>query len=41
MEKGKIIYPEIKDYTSHNAKRLTVAEIKEILLKLDEVNKFL
>ncbi len=34
MEKGKIIYPEISDYTSHNAKRLNIEETIETLLKL-------
>ena len=41
FDQGREIKQENKEYTSHNAKRLTVAEIKEILLKLDEVNKFL
>ena len=41
FDQGREIKQENKEYTSHNAKRLTVAEIKDILLKLDEVNKFL
>ena len=40
FDQGREIKQENKEYTSHNAKRLTVAEIKEILLKLDEVNKY-
>jgi len=41
FDQGREIKQENKEYTSHNAKRLTVPEIKDILLKLDEVNKFL
>ena len=41
FDQGREIKQENKEYTSHNAKRLTVPEIKDILLKLDEVNKIL
>ena len=41
FDQGREIKQENKEYTSHNAKRLTVPEIKDILLKLDEVRKFL
>ena len=40
-EKGKEINEQYKEYTSHNAKLLTVHEIKKILLGLDFFKKIL
>lgn len=41
FEKGKEINEQYKEYTSHNAKLLTVHEIKKILLGLDFFKKIL
>ena len=38
---GKEIMNENKEYTSHNTKRLTINEIKDILLNLDFVKAYL
>lgn len=36
---GEIAISEISDYTSHNTKRLTVDDVKQVLLKLDLVRE--
>ena len=41
FEKGKEINEQYKEYTSHNAKLLTVNEIKKTLLGLDFFKKIL
>jgi UDP-glucose 4-epimerase len=32
---GKSILPEVEDYNSHNTKRLTIEDVKSILMQLD------
>ena len=39
ISEGEISTNEIQDYNSHNTHRLTVREMKELLLKLDFINK--
>jgi len=36
---GQVEIAEIQDYTSHNTQRLSVAEVKDLLLKLDYVQE--
>lgn len=38
---GEQIVSEIEDYTSHNTKRLNVAEVEDLLLKLDYIKEVL
>ena len=38
---GELAVSRIEDYTSHNTRRLSVAEVKEVLLKLDIVREAL
>ena len=40
-DEGKEIKKEYKEYTSHNTRRLVVSEIKDILIKLDFIKKYL
>ena len=37
FSEGEATLSEMNDYTSHNTKRLTIAEIKNILLDLDYI----
>ena len=41
FKEGKEINKQFKEYTSHNTNRLSVSEIKEILLKLDFIKESL
>ena len=41
FKEGKEINQQFKEYTSHNTNRLSISEIKEILLKLDFIKKSL
>ena len=41
FEEGKEINKEYKEYTSHNAKRLTIPEVEKLLLNLDFIKKSL
>lgn len=39
FDKGKIHVPEVKEYHSHNTRQLNVQETKQLLLKLDFIQK--
>ena len=41
FEEGKEINKKYQEYTSHNAKRLTVPEVEKLLLSLDFIKKAL